>query len=285
MAKLAFIGLGIMGLPMAGHLLEAGHELQVFTRTRAKAVPLLKRGARWCESAAGTAKEAEVIFLCLPDTADVQGVVNEILPAVRRGQIVVDHSTISPAATREMGKALAAKGASLVDAPISGGDVGARNATLSIMVGGSAEAFAAVEPYLKLMGKTITHCGPAGAGQLTKLTNQILVTVTNLAMCEALAFAMRNGLDGAKTLAAISGGAASSWQLSNLGPRILAGDFAPGFMVDLQVKDLRLVEEAAAEAKMNLRAVQLVHSLFVEVQKMGQGKAGTQALYKAVRQG
>ena len=226
--SLAFIGLGIMGLPMAGHLLEAGNQLTVFTRTRSKAEGLLGKGAKWAESAAGAARSAEIVFMCLPDTPDVENVVGQIVPEARAGQIVVDHSTISPSATRGMAEQLAGKGATLLDAPISGGDVGARNATLSIMVGGPAEAFAAVEPYLKLMGKTITHCGPSGAGQLTKLTNQILVSLTNLATCEAIAFAVKNGLDGQKTLAALGGGAGSSWQFNNLGPRMLAGDFAPG---------------------------------------------------------
>jgi 3-hydroxyisobutyrate dehydrogenase len=283
-SKLAFIGLGIMGAPMAGHLLDARHELHVFTRTRSKAEPLLQRGARWSDSAAGAAQPADVIFLCLPDTPDVEKVVQQILPTIRAGQILVDHSTISPSATRLMAEEVTAKGGSFLDAPISGGDVGARNATLSIMVGGDADAFAKVDPYLKLMGKTITHCGPSGAGQLTKLTNQILVTLNNLAACEALAFALKSGLDGQKTLAALSGGAGNSWQFTNLGPRMLAGDFAPGFMIDLQVKDLRLVAEAAEAAKLKLSASRLVQQLFLEAQRMGEGKAGTQALFKAVQQ-
>lgn len=281
--ELGFIGLGIMGLPMAGHLLKAGHKLCVYTRTKSKAEPLLGAGAKWASSAADAAKSAQIVFLCLPDTPDVQAVINEILPTIRAGQIVVDHSTISPSATRGMAEQLKSKGAALLDAPISGGDVGARNATLSIMVGGDVNAFAVVEPYLRLMGKTITHCGPSGAGQLTKLTNQILVTLNNLATCEALTFAMQNGLDGQKTLAALGGGAGSSWQFNNLGPRMLAGDFAPGFMIDLQLKDLRLVEQAASEAKLKLAAADLVHKLFQSAQQSGDGRAGTQALFRAVK--
>ncbi|HEY1683724.1 MAG TPA: NAD(P)-dependent oxidoreductase [Tepidisphaeraceae bacterium] len=280
---LAFIGLGIMGQPMAGHLLKAGSPLTVFSRTKSKADPLITQGAKWANSAAEAAKSADIIFFCLPDTPDVQSVINQILPVVRAGQIIVDHSTISPSATRTMAKQLREKGATLLDAPISGGDVGAKNATLSIMIGGNAEAFSTVDPYLKLMGKTITHCGPSGAGQLTKLTNQILVTLTNLATCEALTFATQNGLDPQKTLAALGGGAGSSWQFNNLGPRMLAGDFAPGFMIDLQLKDLRLVEQAAVEAKLKLAAVHLVHQLFQNAQQDGDGRAGTQALFKAVQ--
>ena len=230
--------LGIaMGQPMAGHLLKTGNSLTVFTRTKSRADSLLAAGAKWADSALpDAAQDADIIFLCLPDTPDVQKIVEQILPVLRAGQIIVDHSTISLSATRSMAQDVAVKGAGFLDAPISGGDVGARNATLSIMVGGPAEAFATAEPYLNLMGKTITHCGPSGAGQLTKLTNQILVSLTNLATCEALTFALKNGLEGQKTLAALSGGAGNSWQFTNLGPRMLAGDFAPGFMVDLQVK-------------------------------------------------
>jgi 3-hydroxyisobutyrate dehydrogenase len=194
----------------------------------------------------------------------------------------VDHSTISPATTRDMADALAKTGTAFLDAPISGGDVGARNATLSIMVGGDAQAFAQVAPLLQLMGKTITHCGPSGNGQLTKLVNQVLVSLTNLAVCEALTLARHGGLDPAKTIAAVAGGAAGSWQLSNLGPKMIAGDFAPGFMVDLQQKDLRLVLEAAKRAGLNLNATTLVQKLFAEAQKQGEGKLGTQALLKVV---
>src|SRR5687767_10416615 len=193
--RLAFIGLGIMGLPMAGHLLAAGHALAVHTRTKSKANDLLARGATWADSPAAAAERADVIFLCLPDTPDVEAIVlgeDGLLRAARRGTIVVDHSTISPAATVAMARKLAERGVSFLDAPISGGDVGAKNATLSIMVGGDESTFARVEPLLRVMGKTITHCGKRGNGQLTKLVNQILVTVTNLATCEALTFAKKN---------------------------------------------------------------------------------------------
>ena len=280
--KLAFVGLGIMGMPMAGHLLAAGHSLTVYTRTKSKAAALLDQGAAWAGSPREAAGRADVVFICVTDTPDVRAVVGDLLPGARRGQIVVDHSTISPSATREMAAELAKKGATLLDAPISGGDVGAKNATLSIMVGGPEEAFRRVEPLLQHMGKTITHCGPVGSGQLTKLVNQILVSVTNLAVCEALVFARNNGLDPVKTIAALSGGAAGSWQLANLGPRMLKGDFAPGFTIDLQQKDLRLVLEAAKEAKTPLPALSMVHQLFTSAQAAGRGKDGTQALFAVI---
>jgi 3-hydroxyisobutyrate dehydrogenase len=283
--RVAFIGLGIMGLPMAGHLLAAGHALSVHTRTKTKANELLSRGATWADSPAVAAEQADVIFLCLPDTPDVEAVVlgeSGLLNAARPGTIIVDHSTISPAATVAMAQKLAERGVSFLDAPISGGDVGAKNATLSIMVGGDGRAFAQVEPLLRHMGKTITNCGGSGTGQLTKLVNQILVTVTNLATCEALTFAKNNGLDLPKTIAALSSGAAGSWQFANLGPKMIAGDFAPGFMIDLQLKDLRLVMEAAQRSGTPLLAASLVQQLFTAAQAAGSGKEGTQALFKVI---
>ncbi|HEV2295219.1 MAG TPA: NAD(P)-dependent oxidoreductase [Tepidisphaeraceae bacterium] len=284
--RLAFIGLGIMGGPMAGHLLAAGYPLVVNTRTQSRASELLARGATWAPFPADAADDADVIFLCLPDTPDVASVLlgdNGVIGGAKAGAIVVDHSTISPAATREMAVRLAARDVILLDAPISGGDVGAKDATLSIMVGGDAQAFAAVEPLLRLMGKTITHCGESGTGQLTKLVNQILVTVTNLATCEALTFAKKNGLDLAKTISALAGGAAGSWQWANLGPRMIKQDYAPGFTIDLQQKDLRLVIEAARESGSPVLAASLVHQLFTAAQAMGSGKEGTQALFKVVQ--
>lgn len=283
--QLAFIGMGIMGLPMAGHLLSSGNRVVVHTRTRSKAESILTKGAVWAESAAEAARGAEVVFVCVTDTPDVRAVLlgkGGVMESAREGLIVVDHSTISPSATREMSEELLKKGTVLLDAPISGGDVGARNATLSIMVGGDEQAFKKVEPLLRVMGKTITHCGQSGTGQLTKLVNQILVSVTNLAVSEALVFAKNNGLDGEKTVAALSGGAAGSWQLANLGPRMLKGDFAPGFTIDLQQKDLRLVLEAGAKAKTPLLALGLVHQLYTSAQAAGKGGEGTQGLFSVV---
>jgi 3-hydroxyisobutyrate dehydrogenase len=285
--RVAFVGTGIMGGPMAGHLLSAGHSVRLHTRTKAKANELLARGAAWADSPADAARDADFVFMNVPDTPDVEAVIlgsRGVLSAARKGMIVIDHSTISPSATRRMSEALSARGATLLDAPVSGGDVGARNATLSIMVGGDEAAFGAARPLLERLGKTITHCGPSGAGQLTKLVNQILVSVTNLAVCEALAFAKSSGLDPSKTIAALAGGAAGSWQLANLGPRMVKGDFAPGFMIDLQVKDLRLVSEAATELGLRPMATDLVKRLFEAGQAEGRGRQGTQALFAVVEQ-
>jgi 3-hydroxyisobutyrate dehydrogenase len=283
--RVAFIGLGVMGQPMAGHLLANGSSLTVHTRTKAKAKALTSQGATWAATPADAAKQADLVFLCVPDTPDVEAVLlgeSGVLQSVRKGAIVIDHSTISPSATRRFAEELSAKGAKLLDAPVSGGDVGAKNATLSIMVGGDESAFKKAEPLLRHLGTTITYCGPSGAGQLTKLVNQILVSITNMATCEALVFARRNGLDLEKTINAVAGGAAGSWQLSNLGPRMIKHDFKPGFTIDLQQKDLRLVLAAAEESNASLPAASLVHQLFTAAQAAGHGKHGTQALFSVL---
>jgi 3-hydroxyisobutyrate dehydrogenase len=285
--SVAFIGLGIMGLPMAGHLLNAGYDLTVHNRTKSKAEALLARGAHWADTPAAAAEHATVTFICLPDTPDVERVVlgeNGVQSGAKPGSLVIDHSTISPKATREFAKALATKSVAFLDAPISGGDIGAKNATLSIMVGGEEQHFDRVRPLLAHLGKTLTYCGPSGTGQLTKLVNQILVSITNLAVSEALTFATKCGLDPQKTLAAVSGGAAGSWQLSNLGPKMIAGDFKPGFTIKLQHKDLRLALEAAEDCGLDLSALNLVQSLFGDALKESRGEEGTQALYAVVRQ-
>jgi 3-hydroxyisobutyrate dehydrogenase len=274
-----------MGAPMAARLLEARYPLVVHTRTRSRASKLLNRGARYLDTPAQVAAESDVVFICVTDTPDVQAVVtgdDGILSTARRGLIVVDHSTISPSATREIADELSRRGALFLDAPISGGDSGAKNGTLSIMVGGDAGAFERVMPILRNLGSTITYCGPSGTGQLTKLVNQILVSITNLAVCEALTFAAKNGLDLEKTIEAVSAGAAASWQLSNLAPRMIAGDFRPGFSINLQQKDLRLVMQAAEQSKASMPAASLVHQLFTAAQAAGHGKDGTQALFTVV---
>ena len=280
--KVAFIGTGIMGAPMAGHLLAAGHQLTVHSRTKARAEELLGRGAKWAATPREAAGNCDVVFICVTDTPDVEKVAvgkDGIIESARRGLIVVDHSTISPSATRKMAEALAARGAWLLDAPVSGGDVGAKNATLSIMVGGDEQAFQRVRPLLSQMGKTIVHCGPSGNGQLTKLVNQILVSVTLTGVAEALAFAAKNGLDLAKTISVVSGGAAKSWQLENLGPKMVGGDFRPGFMIDLMQKDLRILMQSGQESGAPLVTSALVHQLFTAAQAYGHGRDGTQAIY------
>ncbi|MDO9445163.1 MAG: NAD(P)-dependent oxidoreductase, partial [Dehalococcoidia bacterium] len=255
-----FIGLGIMGMPMARNLLRAGFPVVAHNRTAAKAEALALEGASVAASPAEVARAADVVVICVTASDDVERVVlgaegvpgvpapsahSGVIAGVRAGAVVVDMSTISPAVTRRLAGLLAEHGASLVDAPVSGGEQGAIGGTLSIMAGGEAAALERVRPVLEAMGKRITHCGPSGAGQTVKLCNQIAVVLNNLAMAEALIFCQRSGVDPAVMIEAIAAGAAGSWQISNLGPKVIARDFAPGFKVGLQQKDLRLALEAA----------------------------------------
>lgn len=274
-----------MGAPMAGHLLKAGYPLTVHNRTRSKADALLSAGAQWADTPADAARSSDVVFVNVPDTPDVEKVLlgaGGVIETARPGTIVVDHSTISPTETRRFAVELARRQITLLDAPVSGGDVGARNATLTIMVGGDAQALERVRPLLQTLGKTITHCGDSGAGQITKLVNQVLVLGTLNAVCEAMALIRKSGLDPTTTLNAVGAGAAKSWQLENLGPRIAAGDYAPGFMIDLAQKDLKLVLDYAAELNLALPQIALVRQLYASVQAMGGGRLGTQALYRAI---
>jgi 3-hydroxyisobutyrate dehydrogenase len=280
-----FIGLGIMGRPMAGHLLAAGHPLTVHTRTAARADDLGAAGAIVVGSPAEVARRSQVIVVMVPDSPDVERVVEGpegLLEGIRPGAVVIDMSTIAPSVERRLEARLRERGADLVDAPVSGGDVGARNATLAIMAGGAPAVIERVRPILGLMGKTITHCGPIGSGQAAKLCNQILVAGTLLGVSEALVFARKSGLDPETLIRAVAGGAAGSWQLSNLGPRIAARDFAPGFMIDLMQKDLRLVLETALQAGAVLPGTVLVQQLFRSAQALGEGREGTQSLAKVI---
>ena len=283
--QVGFIGLGIMGRPMAGHILQADYPLTVYNRTQAKTEELASQGAKVAASPAEVAAESEVIITIVSDSPDVEEVVagpKGVLEGIRPNSVVIDMSTISPEVERALDQKLRAKNCTLVDAPVSGGDVGAKNATLAIMAGGTPEAFQRVRPILEVMGKSITHCGPIGCGQLTKLCNQILVSVNLLAVSEALAFAQKSGLDPQVMIEAVKGGAAGSWQLANLGPRIVASDFAPGFMVDLVQKDLRIILSSAASAGAVLPATSLVHQFFGSAQAYGDGQQGTQSLAKVL---
>jgi 3-hydroxyisobutyrate dehydrogenase len=283
MATVAFIGLGVMGLPMAGHLQAAGHSLRLHSRRKARATKLLSRpNTQWADSPAHAASGAEMIFICVPDTPDVERVIageRGLIESVAAGSIVIDHSTIAPGATRELADRLGRNNVWFLDAPVSGGDIGAREATLSIMCGGDRSAFDRAEPMFRVMGKEVTYCGPSGTGQLTKLVNQILVSVTTLGVSEALIFAKKNGLNLDTTMRAVGGGAGSSWQLQRLGPKMISADNRPGFTVDLQQKDLRLVLGASEGSKTSLPATSLVHQLFTAAQAAGHGKDGTQALF------
>jgi len=289
-----FCGLGIMGRPMALNLLKAGHALTVWNRTASKTAPLVDAGAAAGKSPADVASKTDVVITMVSDTPDVEqvilgpsGIVEGARPERRRGAgrglVVIDMSTISPSATRRLSADLAARGIAMIDAPVSGGDVGAIRGTLSIMAGGEREVFDRVRPLFEAMGKTITYCGPSGSGQATKLCNQVIGALNLLAVCEGMVLGVREGLDPATLLAAVGAGAAGSWALSNLAPKIVAGDMKPGFMVRLQQKDLRLVMQAAGEVGAALPGASLVHQLFNAVEAEGGGELGTQALIRAVR--
>ena len=283
--RIGFIGLGIMGKPMARNLLKAGYALTVYSRRRETIEALMAEGAQAAHSPQEVGKRAEIVITMVTDTPDVQQVVlgsEGVLGGLQRGGTIIDMSTISPTITREIAEATQTKGAYFLDAPVSGGEGGAIAGTLSIMVGGEAGTFNTCLPIFQAMGKNIIHVGPNGAGQLVKLCNQIAVAVTNLAMSEALIFAAKTGVDLEHMHQAISGGAAGSWQLTNLAPRIFQRDFAPGFMVKLQQKDLRLVLQEADRLRLALPATSLVHSLFNALESMGAGNEGTQALVKVL---
>ncbi len=285
--RIGFVGAGIMGEPMARNLLRAGYPLTLHTRTKSKARVLLEEGARWADTPKDTAQASDVVITCVTDTPDVQAVLlgtHGVVEAARQGLICIDMSTISPAQTRKMGEALAKHGVALLDAPVSGGQIGAIEAKLSIMIGGPAEAVERVRPILETLGRTITHCGPLGAGQTTKLANQIMVIHTIMSVAEGLAFAEKAGLDLETTLKVTTAGAAGSNSLKGLGPKILAGDFEPGFMVDLQQKDLRLVLEYARQIGQPLPGVALVKQLLAVLQAQGRGRDGVQALIDVLRQ-
>lgn len=283
---IGYIGLGIMGGAMAANLLKAGHRVMVWNRTASKMKPLLDAGATACDSPKDMASRGpEVIFTNVSDTPDAEAVLfgdDGVAAGAKRGLIVVDHSTISPIATRAFAERLAEQGVTLLDAPVSGGDTGARAGTLSIMVGGPEDAFERVLPLLRAVGKSITRVGDSGAGQMCKACNQIAVVCNLLGVCEAMALAKKAGLDLQKMIEVVGAGAGGSWQLSKLGPKIAAGDHEPGFMVDLVLKDLGIVNDTARQHRLALPGASLAETLFRSVAANGGGGRGTQALAAAI---
>ena len=281
--SIAFIGTGVMGRSMAGHLQKAGHVLHVHNRTKEKAQPLLDAGARWHDSAGAAAAVADVVITIVGFPADVEQTYlapDGVVARARPGAVLVDMTTSSPQLARRIAAAATGRGIAALDAPVSGGDLGAKEARLVIMVGGDEAAFAEVRPLLELMGRNIARHGPAGAGQDCKLANQIAVAGGMLAWCEALAYAKKAGLDPAAVHASISGGAAGSWAMTNLAPRALAGNYAPGFYVKHILKDLRLALESAAELKLDLPALACAKRMYDLVAARGWEDCGTQALYR-----
>ncbi len=283
--KVGLIGLGIMGKPMARNLIKAGFPVTVFNRTKQRAQDLKKLGAHIASSPRVLAAESEIVITIVSDSPDVRSVIlgtDGVIEGIRAGSIVIDMSTISPHVTREIAETLRSKGVEMLDAPVSGGEKGAIEGTLSIMVGGDAATLERARPVLLAMGKTVTHIGSNGMGQVCKLANQIAVGLHNLSISEALIFAMKSGADPEKVMVALQGGAANSWAFQVLAPKIIKRDFSPGFMVKLQQKDLRLVLDAAHELHLPLPGTALTHQLYQAVETRGCGNEGNHALVKAL---
>jgi 3-hydroxyisobutyrate dehydrogenase len=283
---LGFIGLGIMGAPMARNLLKAGYTLHVYTRTRAKAQPVLAAGATWCDNPRRVAERCTVLLTIVTDTPDVQDVLFGPLGAaegLEPGSIVVDMSTIRPDATRDFFDRLERQDVTLLDAPVTGGQVGAEQGALTILAGGPKEAFERVRPILEVMARRIFHVGPSGSGQVLKACNQILCGVNMIGVCEALMLARRSGLDLKQAVEALSEGAGGSWAWTNLGGKIVAGDLQPAFMIRLIQKDLRIVQDAAQQLRVSLPGTALAQQLFRAVEaEPGGADLGTQAMMRAI---
>jgi len=283
--KVGVIGTGIMGEPMARNLARAGNQMFIHSRTRGRANALLAEGMIWCDSAAELAQSVEAVVSIVPDSSDVREVYfmrDGVCETLRPGTLCIDMSTIDPGVSKEVCAQIQSRGGRFLDAPVSGGKTGAHAGTLTIMVGGDEEDLQFAMPLFQAIGKNIVHCGPVGNGQLTKLCNQILCGLNLLAVCEAMVFARKSGLDPAVMHKAVCTGAAGSWALQNLGQRMLDRDFAPMFMIDLQQKDLRLVLQQAGALAAPMPGTALVHELLRASQAAGEGREGTQALLKTL---
>lgn len=283
--RIGWIGTGVMGASMCGHLMKAGFSATVFSRTQSKAQPLIDSGATWVDSPKAVAENSDIVFSIVGFPSDVRSVLlgsNGALEGARPGSVLVDMTTSEPSLAVEIYQAAKAKGVHSVDAPVSGGDVGARNAALSIMIGGDADVVAALQPCWEAMGKTIVHQGPAGSGQHTKMVNQILIATGMIGVCEALVYGYQAGLDLETVLKSVSSGAAGSWSLSNLGPRIIANNFDPGFFVEHFIKDMGIALDESRRMGLSMPGLALASQLYAAVQAQGFGRNGTHALQLAL---
>ncbi len=281
--RVGFIGTGLMGLPMARNLRKAGFPVTAYNRTRSRADPLTEQGGVVVDSPREVAERSDVVITIVSDTPDVQQVIlgpNGIIEAIRPGMTIIDMSTISPRVTKQIAADLAARGVEMLDAPVSGGEKGAIEGTLSIMVGGKQEVVERCRPLFEAIGKKLVYCGASGQGQMVKLCNQITIASNLVAAAEAVAFAKKAGVDPLTMIEAVGAGAAGSWVINVLGPKMATHDFAPGFMVKLQQKDLRLVMQAASELGVSLPGAMLANQLFTAVEAEGGGDLGTQSLVK-----
>lgn len=285
MTRVGYVGLGLMGNPMSKNLIKAGHEVTVWNRTASRMDELVEAGAKAAASAAEAARSSEIVFTNVSDSPDVEEVVlgeGGVIEGAAPSSVVIDNSTISPDVTKYIASKLSEKGVHMLDAPVSGGTIGAAAGTLSIMVGGDREVFDRCLPVLQTIGAIITYCGEIGLGQVTKLSNQILGLGNMAAACEAIVFAVKAGVDPDALISAWTGGAANSWMIENLGPKIFERDFEPGFMVDLAQKDLRLVLESARNMNVPLFTTPIVNQVYQSVQQAGHGREGTQAYVKTL---
>jgi 3-hydroxyisobutyrate dehydrogenase len=283
--RIGFIGLGIMGNPMAKNTLKAGFELVVYNRTREKMEELIALGAKPAASPRDVGERSDIVIIIVSDTPDVEEVIHGkygLIEGLKPGTLIIDMSTISPSTEREIAKKLKEKGCSHIDAPVSGGEKGAIEGTLSIMVGGEEKNIERAMPVFLAMGKTVTHIGPTGSGQICKLANQIAVSLNNLAMSEALVFAAKAGVDTEKVRQAIAAGAGGSWAMSNLAPKVLKRDFSPGFMIRLQHKDLRIILDTARQMDLYLPGTSLAMDMYKSLLDKGLGGEGNHALVKAL---
>jgi 3-hydroxyisobutyrate dehydrogenase len=282
---IGFIGLGVMGRPMAKHILAKGHKLVGCNRSRGPVDEIVKAGGIAADTPADVARQATIVITMVPDTPDVEHVLNGpngVLSALQRGSVVIDMSSISPVATRRLAAEVAKHGGTMLDAPVSGGEVGAINATLSIMIGGDKAAIDTVMPLFEVMGKRIMVQGGAGAGQHTKMSNQIVIAGTMVGVCESLLYAYKAGLSLETMVECIRGGAAACWALDNLAPRVIKRDFAPGFFVEHFIKDMGIALAEADRMNIALPGLSLVHQLYIGLRAQGDGRRGTQALMLAL---
>ncbi len=283
--RVGWIGTGVMGASMCGHLMKAGYSATVFNRTKGKAHSLLESGAAWADSPKSVAAASDVVFTMVGYPADVRQVIlgpEGVLAGCRPGAVIVDMTTSQPSLAAEISEAAARAGVFSLDAPVSGGDVGAREARLSIMVGGDRDVAEALMPCFQAMGKTVVHQGPPGAGQHAKMVNQVLIASCMVGVCEALLYAYRAGLDLERVMQSVASGAAGSWALSNLGPRIIAGNFDPGFFVEHFVKDMGIALEESKRMGLAMPGLALAHQLYLSLAALGHGRKGTHALELAL---
>ena len=283
--RIGWIGLGVMGTSMCGHLISKGFSATVYNRTKAKAEPLLSKGAQWADNPRAVAERSDIVFSIVGFPSDVRAVMlgqDGALSGSKSGTVLVDMTTSEPSLAVEIHKAAQAKGVHSVDAPVSGGDIGAREARLSIMIGGDKQVVEALQPCWEAMGKTIVYQGGPGAGQHTKMANQILIATNMIGVCESLLYAYRSGLDLNTALQSVTPGAAGSWSLSNLGPRIINNNFDPGFFVEHFIKDMGIALDEAKRMGLCLPGLALAHQLYIALKAQGHGRDGTHALQLAL---